>query len=138
MERIEKMCNTCYKIKPVSEFYKKYNSKCKSCHHSPKLALSRKWKEEDPIEYERNKKFRVKAKLYGISVDDIEAQGSLQEWRCGICRKDISYKPFVDHDHETGEFRGLLCHHCNVGIGFFKNSPYLLRQAIMYLQRLNF
>jgi hypothetical protein len=39
----------------------------------------------------------------------------------------------VDHNHMTGKVRGLLCHHCNVGIGHFEDNIVLLSNAITYL-----
>jgi hypothetical protein len=41
----------------------------------------------------------------------------------------------VDHDHTTGKVRGLLCHDCNVGIGFMRDSVENFRRAIAYLDR---
>jgi hypothetical protein len=39
----------------------------------------------------------------------------------------------VDHGHETGEVRGLLCSNCNLGLGYFKDNPKYLEGAIKYL-----
>jgi hypothetical protein len=57
---------------------------------------------------------------------------------CRICGTDNPGgrgKVFsVDHDHQTGKVRGLLCHHCNVGLGNFKDSIDILKKAISYLE----
>ena len=41
----------------------------------------------------------------------------------------------IDHDHETGKERGLICGHCNTGLGFFRDNPKALRSAASYLLR---
>lgn len=51
---------------------------------------------------------------------------------CEICGQHFE-KLCVDHDHQSGEIRGLLCHHCNVGIGFLGDDVERLRSAIEYL-----
>lgn len=55
-----------------------------------------------------------------------------QKGRCKICREKLT-QYHVDHDHETGEFRGLLCGNCNVGLGCFKDNIESLKRAIVYL-----
>jgi len=40
----------------------------------------------------------------------------------------------VDHDHETGKFRGTLCHGCNTGLGLFGEDPEVLMRAAQYLK----
>jgi hypothetical protein len=52
---------------------------------------------------------------------------------CPICEKRCD-KPYMDHDHATGEFRGWLCNDCNNGLGKFKDDVKMLRKAIEYLQ----
>jgi hypothetical protein len=58
--------------------------------------------------------------------------------KCAICgslspgKKETSFH--VDHDHETGKVRGLLCELCNVGLGYFK-TPKELRAAAAYLEQ---
>lgn len=52
-----------------------------------------------------------------------------QEGKCKICKEPMT-RPMLDHDHKTGEVRGLLCSSCNVGLGYFRdNSESLLRAA---------
>ena len=43
----------------------------------------------------------------------------------------------LDHDHETKEFRGFLCHSCNIGVGKFKDDPAIMLRAIAYLKTNN-
>ncbi|MGE0576133.1 MAG: endonuclease VII domain-containing protein [Reyranella sp.] len=61
-----------------------------------------------------------------------------QEGRCKICRRPAEEGQWkvlrVDHDHATGKIRGLLCHHCNVALGHFGDSPELLERAAEYLR----
>lgn len=61
----------------------------------------------------------------------------LQANACGICKADLSQVPprhvHADHDHATGAPRGVLCHHCNVGLGYFRDSCERLRAALAYL-----
>ena len=68
-----------------------------------------------------------------------------QKPMCKICGKTVHKAPenskdkknqaVIDHDHKTGELRGLLCHQCNVGIGNFKDDVNILMNAILYLSR---
>ena len=54
---------------------------------------------------------------------------------CGIPEKDAPRKMFhLDHDHATNQPRALLCHHCNVGIGHFRENPVVLRAAARYVE----
>jgi hypothetical protein len=65
----------------------------------------------------------------------LEDQGHV----CAICgTKDPGYKGrfVVDHDHDTGNVRGLLCDRCNTGIGFLQDNIAVLRSAINYLERI--
>ena len=57
----------------------------------------------------------------------------IQTGRCAICLCEFIKTPAVDHDHETGIVRGLLCSRCNVGLGIFNDSAIILASAIKYL-----
>jgi len=57
-----------------------------------------------------------------------------QDGKCAICGKQFQ-TPFnarVDHNHRTGEVRGLLCHRCNVGLGYIEDMGYNIK-ATEYL-----
>ena len=57
-----------------------------------------------------------------------------QEITCPICKKYVTgSKINMDHDHNTGKFRGFLCSRCNKGLGFFCENTRTLRYAIKYL-----
>lgn len=59
----------------------------------------------------------------------VEAQG----WTCLIC-KEVTGRLYLDHCHETGKIRGMLCLHCNSGLGSFRDDPARLSAAIEYLR----
>ena len=70
---------------------------------------------------------------YEITQEDYSRMYEEQEGRCKICgaKKDLLH---VDHCHKTGKVRGLLCEHCNPGLGYFKDNVEALRSAIAYLE----
>lgn len=72
---------------------------------------------------------------YGLSKERYEELAKAQEYRCAICRRfprgDERLR--VDHNHETGEIRSLLCRNCNSGLGFFEDDRRLLKLAAAYL-----
>jgi hypothetical protein len=72
---------------------------------------------------------------YGMTAEDFRKLKKLQRNRCRICKKKFGGKVMmhIDHDHKTGKVRGLLCRHCNIGLGMFFDRPELLRVAADYL-----
>jgi hypothetical protein len=69
----------------------------------------------------------------GVTDDDYWKMYRAQKGRCGICLRRLysrRYKAFcVDHDHDTGEIRGLLCHNCNRALGMFRDDVEALQRA---------
>lgn len=73
---------------------------------------------------------------YDLTLDDYKNMLNKQSHVCAICKQKNGDKDlFVDHDHITGEVRGLLCRQCNFGIGHFKDNPDLTSAATRYLMK---
>lgn len=70
--------------------------------------------------------------VYGISTGDYQHMLDEQEGKCAICGVSNT-ELHVDHDHDTGDVRALLCFSCNSGLGMFKDDPELLRKAAVYI-----
>lgn len=74
---------------------------------------------------------------YGVTLEQYDQILSGQNFCCAICHasepggKNDRFHP--DHDHDTGDIRGLLCHKCNLGLGLFNDSKTTLEAAISYL-----
>jgi len=89
----------------------------------------------------REKKLKVD---FGISQDDFNRILAEQKGVCAVCGRPERSKPSrgklavrrmaVDHNHETGEVRGLLCSKCNMGIAQLDESVEILARAITYLE----
>jgi hypothetical protein len=74
---------------------------------------------------------------YGLTPDDYARMLQQQGDVCAICKKVPAKgrRLNVDHDHVTGQVRGLLCFRCNVGLSWFNETLDTMRDAYMYLQR---
>lgn len=80
---------------------------------------------------------RMVVKTYGLEPGEYERLYAEQGGKCAICQRATgkTKRLAVDHDHETGLVRGLLCGPCNQLVGYFKNSPETFRRAADYLER---
>lgn len=85
------------------------------------------------------KLYNRKAKLkreYGLTLEDFDKRSEKQSGLCAVCgRLPGAVGLVIDHDHETGVVRDLLCGKCNSVLGFVNDNPIILRQAIAYLER---
>ena len=74
-------------------------------------------------------------KKFGLTVEAYDVLDRQQNHVCAICHTRQKRRLAIDHDHETGIVRGLLCDLCNRGLGYFKDVPERLRLAAEYLER---
>lgn len=136
-----KYCPKCEQKKSLDEFYANKNTSdkkqtyCKAC--LKKMATDHHRKNR-PYCIGLNKRWVLKNK-YGITLDQMEQMFINQNGRCVICLSEFqeSKEINIDHNHQTGKVRALLCHSCNVGLGYFKDNPLLTTRATEYLQKWN-
>ena len=137
-------CKICNEAKPLTEFYQTvrngepygYHENCKSCYEKKQQ------ENYDPIK-KRNENLK---RVYGIGIEEYNALLEKQNNRCAICEStdpkgrksgrgggvDVFY---VDHDHKTGNVRGLLCNICNRTMGYVGENSNVLEEMIKYLQK---
>ena len=87
--------------------------------------------------YERRDQELARQRLskYGIDQITYDALVAAQNGCCLICGERTSINLSVDHDHSTGQIRGLICNDCNIAIAKAKDSPILLRAMADYLEK---
>lgn len=125
----------CGELLPPEQF-QRGKSQCRPCRNERTKQINRDRYHNDPefrarsLSTTRNAAYR---RRYGITAADADALFDRQGRVCAICR-EVPKMPQVDHDHETGVVRGVLCYRCNVGIGFFNDSKHRLVAAGRYLQ----
>lgn len=109
-------------------------------HPQEYRAEKRLWAKRHRMEINaRNRKLQPRHRLRKRGISSVEYAQLLvsQEGCCAICRVPFTqgrYKtPNIDHDHVTGEIRGLLCNRCNQTLGMTRDSTILLQSAICYL-----
>ncbi|ADP81758.1 endonuclease VII domain-containing protein [Pseudofrankia inefficax] len=124
-------CPDCGQRKPASEFAARRRASdglhtyCRPCNNV------RAYASVDRLHGSmRNRNMLVR---YGLRSEQVDALIADQGGRCAICRE----KPaeHVDHDHATGEVRGLLCFTCNVGLGQLRDDLAVICNAALYLLR---
>lgn len=114
-----KLCQTCGEVKPHSEWHRNSSASdglstwCKACR-----AIKGR---EDHLK--RN---------YGLTEAERDAMVASQMGLCAICLKAPAVH--VDHCHQTGRVRGVLCFNCNSAIGKLGDDPDAVRRAAAYLE----
>ncbi len=107
--------------------------KCRTCGTGFVLDDLKRWYCSKPC-----KRMYSQVRRYGLTVEEFREMRARQADLCAICggpwRGWNGQNPHIDHCHETGRVRGLLCASCNSAIGRFGDNPALLRRAADYLE----
>ena len=137
----QKWCGGCSLVKQVEDFNRDASkkdgrqSRCKTCEYEGyKRRLA-----EDP---ERVRKISRESRMrnrrrqtYGVTNEEFEEMCEAQGGICAICQREPGQLGLcIDHDHETGEVRGVICSPCNSGLGLFQDDPEFLRAAAAYIE----
>lgn len=140
-----RICRECEVTKSHAEFPTRgrtIRGRCQAC----RTAAAGRARNDDPETYRRRSGAYRKAKphvargaylkyKYGITLDEYEQMLAAQGGKCWICHGIDSVRLSVDHCHETGEVRGLLCGNCNRLIGYAKEDEEVLARAILYVRQ---
>lgn len=155
-----KTCARCGEHKNADQFYKtgagRLRHACKICYsdhnremRKKHLEKRNKYEQSRPCGWERTGRSKYKApeperwalyilRVYKITADQYRAMLDAQGGVCAICKtecnRSTTTRMCVDHCHDTGKVRGLLCFKCNSGLGKFNDDQELLRSAAKYLE----
>jgi len=135
-----KKCACCNKIKSLKSFYwdvgiaNGFASYCISCDKEKK--------KEQHLKDKSGWRRRNLRSNYNITLEEYDILFEKQNGVCAICgKKEMRRNKYntwhlaVDHSHESGKVRGLLCGNCNSMLGFVKDKPDLLLKAYSYLSQ---
>jgi len=147
-----KQCIVCLQQLTLESFYLDKSKKCgksSTCKECSKKRTSL-WQKNNPERHRANvtryqranpEKMQDYNRKYefGIPLGEYDRMLVEQNGVCAICRQPLMHsRPLdVDHCHITRQIRGLLCWSCNRGLGFFKDNPTYLHNALSYLSKAN-
>lgn len=143
-----KKCNRCKIERSIEEFHIhkkciggrtticKYcvSKSCKEWQDKNKDKMKEYRKKNSKTHSEKYRENFIKNK-YGISSLEYESLLVQQNYQCKICKSQIKNKRLhIDHCHNTGKIRGLLCSNCNTSLGLIKDNIQTLKDMILYLE----
>lgn len=99
-------------------------------------ALQTKWRKSNPERVARNNWAAFLKSRYRITPAEYEEMFTAQGGKCAICEEPPGdTRLAVDHDHQTGANRGLLCTKCNAGLAMLTDTPWKFRASLRYLAK---
>lgn len=124
-----KACTACHTTQPVENFWR-HSQRPDGRHGQCQTCMRKRDRSRDRNTPEQNRARQLKSR-YGLTPTAWEAMAAGQGYRCALCRRQT--KLVVDHDHETGKVRGLLCRACNTALGALGDSLPGLARALSYV-----
>lgn len=128
----KKDCTNCGVEKDLSDFHRSskasdgHASWCKACTNS----IAREQRKRT-YSKENKRKWQLMTR-YRMTSEDLVRRKEEQNGNCAICGCPLANKFHVDHDHNTGKVRGILCHRCNIRLGGWDDVEWRVK-AIKYL-----
>lgn len=122
------------------ELRKQYQKLYRDRHKLKIAAYQKTYREQhDFTEYKKEWHKEKRYDKYGLTKQQYEDMLVQQQYRCKICQRDFTekWRTYIDHCHSTSEVRGLLCFHCNTGLGHFQDRPEYLYRALCYLEKVS-
>lgn len=105
---------------------REYERQYRETHRDDIKERSRLWARKSRIANPQRERARSLKRLYDITLEDYTMMLAAQNGRCAICLRTPDQEHHrvlhVDHDHQTGKVRGLLCSRCNTGIGLLNGQ----------------
>ena len=129
-------CAHCNTIQPIANFHTKNSGRYKIA--SVCIPCASKYKKERYYRESKEERLDARCKRYGITSDEYKEIYYNQSGKCAICfvgESETQHGKFdIDHCHETGKVRGLLCPKCNKALGLFDDDLGRLSRAKSYLK----
>jgi len=140
---LKSICKNCTSI-TAKIYYDENIEKIKQYSQKHHLKNKEEYNKRNRERFRNNPELKKKNRIrpYKITQEQLDLLMSVSNYKCNICnlsqednkklfKKDLN----IDHCHKTGIIRGILCHSCNLGLGYFKDKIELLDKAKIYLSK---
>lgn len=137
------LCKACGEMSPdkFSEYFNsaqnrwvRYKSECKKCMTARKRPYEKKRAKTRIRNTDVQRRYYLRNR-YGLTEEAYTELLESQECKCAICKSMLRRENIdIDHNHSTGEVRGILCSRCNKMLGFAEDDIHKLEKAIEYLK----
>jgi hypothetical protein len=119
------------RISPMKGRKHSEESKKKASSHIPWNKLPEEVRNDRIKEWRRSTHYKS---AYGLTLEQVDEMLIKQDHKCALCGKSLKEtKRNIDHNHITKKVRGILCHRCNIGLGYVEDEEFL-KSSLIYLK----